>query len=66
MDDSKANDKILAEYELDAHGTTVKIQIIESEEISFLITMYRFPGVGDATKLLVMSLRTELTSQWSQ
>jgi archaeal flagellar protein FlaI len=53
--------KVLAEYELDAHGTTVKIQIIEGDDFVPLYNI-TFPGIGDATKLLIMSLRTELTS----
>lgn len=58
------NDKvenILAEYELDAHGTTVKIMIYEGTDF---VPQYNltFPGIGDATKLLIMSLRGELTA----
>jgi archaeal flagellar protein FlaI len=52
---------IIAEYQLDANGTTVNVEIIEGLEF---VPLYKitFPGIGDATKLLVMSLRTELTS----
>jgi hypothetical protein len=57
----KSEQNILAEYELDAHGTIVRIQIIESEDFVPLYNL-TFPGIGDATKLLVMSLRSELTS----
>ena len=57
----KANQKILAEYQLDAHGTTVKIKIIEGNDFVPLYNV-TFPGIGDATKLLVMSLRSELTA----
>jgi len=53
--------KILAEYNLDAHGTTVMIQIVESSDFVPLYNV-TFPGIGDATKLLVMSLRSELTA----
>ncbi len=53
--------KILEEYELDANGTTVKIQIQETEDFVPLYNV-TFPGIGDATKLLIMSLRSELTS----
>lgn len=52
--------KILGEYQLDAHGTTVKIQIVEGADFVPLYNV-TFPGIGDATKLLVMSLRSELT-----
>ena len=53
--------KALAEYNLDAHGTTVMVQIIESKDFVPLYNV-TFPGIGDATKLLVMSLRSELTA----
>ncbi len=53
--------KVLAEYNLDAHGTTVMVQIIESKDFVPLYNV-TFPGIGDATKLLVMSLRSELTA----
>ncbi len=53
--------KILAEYQLDANGTNVKIKISEGEEFVPLYDV-TFPGIGDATKLLIMSLRGELTS----
>lgn len=61
VDQTKPGMRILAEYDMDANGTTVKIQILEG--IDF-VPNYNviFPGVGDATKLLVMSLRSELTS----
>ena len=60
MDENK-EEKILAEYQLDAHGMVVKIQIVEGKDF---VPMYNviFPGIGNATKLLVMSLRSELTS----
>ena len=54
--------KILAEYQLDAHGTPVKIQIVESTSAFVPLYNVTFPGIGDATKLLIMSLRSELTS----
>lgn len=53
--------KVLSEYELDAHGTSVKIQIVDADEFVPIYNII-FPGIGDATKLLVMSLRSELTS----
>ncbi len=53
--------KVLADYQLDAHGTIVKIQIIEGSDFVPLYNV-TFPGIGDATKLLVMSLRGELTA----
>jgi flagellar protein FlaI len=55
------NPKILAEYQLDAHGTTVRIQIIEGNDFVPLYNV-TFPGIGDATKLLIMSFRSELTA----
>lgn len=53
--------KILAEYQLDAHGTNVRIQIVEGADFVPLYNV-AFPGIGDATKLLIMSLRSELAS----
>ena len=57
----KIENRKLAAYELDAHGTTVRIEIIEGSEFVPIYTV-SFPGIGDATKLLIMSLRSELTS----
>ena len=57
----KIENRKLAAYELDAHGTTVRIEIIEGSEFVPLYNV-SFPGIGDATKLLIMSLRSELTS----
>ncbi len=59
--DNNTIERVLAEYDLDAHGTTVKIKIYESEDF---VPQYKvtFPGIGDATKLLIMSLRSELTT----
>jgi len=54
-------EKTLADYELDAHGTPVKITIKEGADFVPIYTV-TFPGIGDATKLLIMSLRSELTS----
>ena len=53
--------KTLARYSLDAHGMTVDIEIVQSGEYvpSYKVTI---PGVGAATKLLLMSLRSELVS----
>jgi len=60
LDTETKTEKVLSEYELDVHGTKVKIQIVDATEF---IPLYNvtFPGVGDATKLLIMSLRSELT-----
>ena len=60
MADQK-EEKLLAEYELDAHGMVVKIKIMQGGEFVPLYNVI-FPGIGNATKLLVMSLRAELTS----
>lgn len=61
MDDSRTTERVMQEYELDANGTTVKICIREG---AGFVPLYEvtFPGIGDATKLLIMSLRSELTS----
>ncbi len=57
----KIENRKLAAYELDAHGTTVRIEIVDGPEFVPLYNV-SFPGIGDATKLLIMSLRSELTS----
>ncbi len=59
MGSEEKEEKVLANYNLDAHGLPVEVKIIEKGgfvpdyEVSFL-------GVGSATKLLLMSLRGEL------
>jgi flagellar protein FlaI len=55
------DEKLIVEYQLDAHGTNVRIQIVDGADFvpSYRVT---FPGIGDATKLLIMSLRSELTA----
>ncbi|MGA3020730.1 MAG: ATPase, T2SS/T4P/T4SS family [Candidatus Micrarchaeales archaeon] len=63
MEDSpkNINEKELASYELDAHGLRVRIKI--SDKGSFVpIYEITVPGLGDATKLLLISLRQELLS----
>jgi flagellar protein FlaI len=56
-----ANEKEYASYELDAHGLQVKIRIVDKGSF---VPIYEatVPGLGDATKLLLMSLRQELLS----
>ena len=46
---------------LTRNGTIVNIKIIQGKDF---VPLYKvtFPGIGDATKLLVMSLRSELTA----
>lgn len=61
MTERKTEEKVLAEYELDAHGMNVMIHIVEGDDFVPLYNV-TFPGIGDATKLLIMSLRGELTT----
>jgi flagellar protein FlaI len=56
-----AEEKILESYDLDAHGMKVHIDIIMGEDFVPLYNL-TFPGIGSATKLLIMSLREELLS----
>jgi archaeal flagellar protein FlaI len=63
MEEPLANtgEKEYASYELDAHGLKVKIKI--SDKNSFIPIYDIFvPGLGDATKVLLISLRQELLS----
>ncbi len=48
-------------YQLDAHGMRVEVQIEKTKDF-VLIYRTSFPGIGDATKLLVLSFRRELAS----
>jgi flagellar protein FlaI len=54
-------EKELASYELDAHGLKVKVKIVDRGDFipAYDITT---PGLGDATKVLLISLRQELLS----
>jgi flagellar protein FlaI len=52
---------ILETYQLDAHGMKVDVQILKTEDYA-LIYRVSFQGIGDATKLLMMSFRRELAS----
>ncbi len=59
MESEEKEEKVLANYNLDAHGLPVEVRIIEK---GGFVPDYEvsFPGVGSATKLLLMSLRGEL------
>jgi len=50
-----------ASYELDAHGLKVKVRIVDK---GTFVPVYEVtvPGLGDATKVLLISLRQELLS----
>ncbi|MCL5239005.1 MAG: Flp pilus assembly complex ATPase component TadA [Candidatus Marsarchaeota archaeon] len=54
-------EKEYASYELDAHGLKVSISIVDR---GTFVPMYEatVPGLGDATKVLLISLRQELLS----
>ncbi|MEM0075842.1 MAG: hypothetical protein QXV84_05800, partial [Conexivisphaerales archaeon] len=58
-EDEKANRKIYAQYELDAHGLPVKVSI---EDVGGSVPSYavEVPGLGKATRILLLSLRSEL------
>ncbi|MCL4374105.1 MAG: Flp pilus assembly complex ATPase component TadA [Candidatus Marsarchaeota archaeon] len=62
-DDSskKEQEELLAEYDLDAHGMTVHVRLTRGEDFmpQYALT---YPGIGEATKLLLMSFRRELMS----
>ncbi|MDE1854782.1 MAG: CpaF family protein [Candidatus Micrarchaeota archaeon] len=53
--------KEYANYELDAHGLNVKVRIVDK---GTFVPIYEItvPGLGDATKVLLISLRQELLS----
>ena len=63
-DEKGAVEQMLAKYSLDAHGMSVDIEIVQTTDY---IPIYRvtIPGLGAATKLLLMSLRGELVSMVS-
>ncbi|HUY70075.1 MAG TPA: ATPase, T2SS/T4P/T4SS family [Candidatus Baltobacteraceae bacterium] len=56
-----ATDNVLEEYNLDAHGMTVHIRVVRSGDFMPYYNL-TFPGIGNATKLLINSLRGELIS----
>ena len=53
--------KEYASYELDAHGLKIKVHIVDRGDFTPIYEMTT-PGLGDATKVLMMSLRQELLS----
>jgi flagellar protein FlaI len=55
-------EKTLASYNLDVHGMKVEIAIVTTSDAFTPQYMVTFPGVGDATKLLLFSFRGELTT----
>jgi flagellar protein FlaI len=61
----KPEPKTLSSYNLDVHGTRVEIKI--EQGITDFTPQYSvsFPGIGNATKMLLMSFRGELTSMVS-
>ncbi len=61
MGDETIEEKVLAEYALDVHGMKVQIKITQTEDFVPFYSV-TFPGIGMATKLLLSSLRSELTS----
>lgn len=55
----------LASYNLDVHGMRVEIKIEQAANDFTPHYVVSFPGIGNATKLLLMSFRGELTSMVS-
>ncbi len=55
------SEKVYGSYELDAHGLKVAIRIVDK---GTFVPIYEVtvPGLGDATKVLLISLRQELLS----
>ncbi|MGC8669558.1 MAG: type II/IV secretion system ATPase subunit [Candidatus Micrarchaeia archaeon] len=59
IDDEK--EEVLAEYNLDAHGMRVHVLLTRGTDFVPLYNM-TYPGIGEATKLLLLSFRRELMS----
>lgn len=59
--DGESKQEVLSTYGLDVHGMKVEIQIISAPGAFVPQYIVIFPGIGNATKLLLMSFRTELT-----
>ncbi len=61
MDESSGVGKVLESYQLDAHGLKIEVTIADRGDYvpRYEITM---PGIGEATKILLLSLRQELLS----
>ncbi|MEM3781446.1 MAG: ATPase, T2SS/T4P/T4SS family [Candidatus Micrarchaeaceae archaeon] len=59
--EEKSTGKVYAQYDLDAHGLPVKVKIEESPSAvpSYNVSV---PGLGEATRVLLLSLRPELLS----
>lgn len=57
----KDGSKVLLHYNLSANGMPVEVNVLQTSEF---IPIYEvtFPGIGTATKLLILSLRPELLS----
>jgi len=55
------NEKVYDAYELDAHGLKVNVRIVDKGDFVpiYEVTM---PGIGEATKILLISERQELLS----
>jgi len=55
------NEKVYDAYELDAHGLKVNVRIVDKGDF---VPIYEvtIPGIGEATKILLISERQELLS----
>lgn len=60
-DEKAAAQKVYVKYNLDAHGLPVEISIVDKDDF---VPIYEITvqGLGDATKVLLLSLRHELLS----
>ncbi len=59
MEESAIKIEKLASYQLDAHGLRVNITITKTNEFAPIYEV-TVPGIGEATKLLLLSMRPEL------
>ena len=55
----KVEQKVLDHYNLDARGLPVEVNIVSTDDFAPHYEVI-FPGIGTATKLLILSLRNEL------
>ncbi len=60
-EEANENIRVLAEYNLAVHGMLVDVKIYEDKDFVPIYSM-TFPGIGSATKLLLLSLRKELVA----
>lgn len=59
--EQKEKEEVIAEYDLDAHGMKVHVRLTRGTDFMPIYNL-TYPGLGEATKLLLMSFRKELMS----